>query len=265
MKPMRLDKYLAEMGKGTRSQLKQDVKRGLVTVNGQVEKSADRKVDPAVDRVTYAGDNVSYVAYEYYMLHKPAGCISATEDRREQTVLDLITDRSRNDLFPVGRLDKDTEGLLLITNDGDLAHRLLHPKKHVDKTYFARIRGNATQEMVEAFAQGLDIGDDKPTLPAQLEILSVGGTATVRMTAEDTTEGQTAGSGMMTVETSEVKITIREGRFHQIKRMMEAVGSEVLYLKRLTMGPLQLDDQLALGEYRPLTEEEKRALGVKEQ
>lgn len=225
------------MGKGTRSQLKQDLKRGLVTVNGQVEKSADRKVDPAVDRVTYAGEDVSYVAYEYYMLHKPAGCVSATEDRREQTVLDLITERSRDDLFPVGRLDKDTEGLLLITNDGDLAHRLLHPKKHVDKTYLARIRGKATQEMVDAFAQGLDIGDDKPTLPALLEIVSVG-------------------------EESEVKITIREGRFHQVKRMAEAVGSQVLYLKRLTMGPLQLDETLALGEYRPLTEEEKRALGV---
>ena len=131
MKPMRLDKYLAEMGKGTRSQLKQDLKRGLVTVNGQVEKSADRKVDPSVDKVTYAGEDVSYVAYEYYLLHKPAGYISATEDRRQETVLDLIADRSRDDLFPVGRLDKDTEGLLLITNDGDLAHRLLHPKKHL--------------------------------------------------------------------------------------------------------------------------------------
>ena len=254
MKPMRLDKYLAEMGKGTRSQLKQDLKRGLVTVNGQVEKSADRKVDPAVDRVTYAGEDVSYVAYEYYMLHKPAGCISATEDRREQTVIDLITDRSREDLFPVGRLDKDTEGLLLITNDGDLAHRLLHPKKHVDKTYFARIRGEATQEIVQAFAEGLDIGDDKLTLPAKLEILSVGCSCVIRDEEGVETE----------VKASEVNVTIREGRFHQIKRMMEAAGSEVLYLKRLTMGPLQLDETLALGEYRPLTEDEKQALGVKE-
>ncbi len=240
MKQMRLDKYLAEMGKGTRSQIKQDLKRGMVTVNGQMEKSADRKVDPTADQVTYAGESVSYVAYEYYMLHKPAGVISATEDRREKTVLDLITDRSRDDLFPVGRLDKDTEGLLLITNDGELSHRLLHPKKHVDKTYFARIRGAATQAMVQAFADGLDIGDDKPTLPAQLEIVSVG-------------------------EISEVRVTIREGRFHQIKRMMEAVGSEVLYLKRLTMGPLVLDEALPLGEYRPLTAEEKASLGVKEQ
>ena len=239
MKAMRLDKYLAEMGIGTRSQIKQDVKRGLVMVNGQVEKSAERKVDPAVDQVTYAGQNVSYVEYEYYLLHKPAGCISATEDRSQQTVLDLITDRSRDDLFPVGRLDKDTEGLLLITNDGDLAHRLLHPKKHVDKTYLAKIQGEATQEMVEAFAQGLDIGDDKPTLPARMEIVSVG-------------------------ETSMVKITIREGRFHQVKRMVEAVGSEVLYLKRLSMGPLTLDEDLPLGQYRPLTEAEKLALGVSE-
>ena len=252
---MRLDKYLAEMGKGTRSQLKQDLKRGLVTVNGQVEKSADRKVDPSVDKVTYAGEDVSYVAYEYYLLHKPAGYISATEDRRQETVLDLIADRSRDDLFPVGRLDKDTEGLLLITNDGDLAHRLLHPKKHVDKTYFARVRGRATQEMVQAFADGLDIGDDKPTLPAVMEIVSTGGRSVV-VTEEGSQEE---------IETSEVKITIREGRFHQVKRMMEAVGSEVLYLKRLTMGPLQLDEDLALGEYRRLTEDEKRALGVKEQ
>ena len=237
MKPMRLDKYLAEMGRGTRSQIKQDLKRGLVTVNGQVEKSADRKVDPVMDQVTYAGEAVSYVAYEYYMLHKPAGCISATEDRREQTVLDLITDCSRDDLFPVGRLDKDTEGLLLITNDGDLAHRLLHPKKHVDKTYLTRLRGEATEEMVRMFADGLDIGDDKPTLPAVMEILSVG-------------------------EISEVKITIREGRFHQIKRMVEAVGSEVLYLKRLTMGSLVLDETLEPGQYRPLTQAEKDALGV---
>ena len=253
MKAMRLDKYLAEMGKGTRSQLKQDLKRGLVTVNGQVEKSADREVDPEVDRVTYAGEDVSYVAYEYYILHKPAGYLSATEDRHQKTVLDLITDRSRDDLFPVGRLDKDTEGLLLITNDGDLAHRLLHPKKHVDKAYFAIVRGTATQEMVQAFADGLDIGDDKPTLPAKLEILSVGG-----KTIKENEEGVA-----LEIETSQVKITIREGRFHQIKRMMEAVGSEVLYLKRLTMGPLALDDNLGLGEYRPLTEEEKLSLGVK--
>ena len=146
MKAMRLDKYLAEMGKGTRSQIRQDLKRGMVTVNGQVEKSADRKVDPAVDQVTYAGESVSYVAYEYYMLHKPAGYISATEDRREQTVLDLITGRSRDDLFPVGRLDKDTEGLLLITNDGDLAHRLLHPKKHVWRQRSAMQRKSRKQD-----------------------------------------------------------------------------------------------------------------------
>lgn len=254
MKAMRLDKYLAEMGKGTRSQLKQDLKRGLVTVNGQVEKSADRKVDPAVDRVTYAGEDVSYVACEYYILHKPAGYISATEDRHQKTVLDLIAERSRDDLFPVGRLDKDTEGLLLITNDGDLAHRLLHPKKHVDKTYFARVLGIATQEMVQAFADGLDIGDDKPTLPAQLEILSVGGKSVMEIE-----EGK-----FKEIETSEVRVTIHEGRFHQVKRMMEAVGSEVLYLKRLTMGPLRLGEDLAPGEYRSLTEEEKKALGVKD-
>lgn len=237
MKTIRLDKYLAEMGKGTRSQIKQDMKKGLVRVNGAVVKSPETKIDPDTDQVCFDGETVEYVSFEYFMLNKPAGCVSATEDKRQQTVLDLITGRSRDDLFPVGRLDKDTEGLLLITNDGDLAHRLLHPKKHVDKTYFARITGPVGEDMVQAFARGLDIGDDKPTQPARLTVLSDG-------------------------PVSEVEITIHEGRFHQIKRMAEAVGSSVLYLKRLTMGPLSLDPALAPGEYRALTQKEKEALGV---
>lgn len=237
MKPMRLDKYLAEMGKGTRSQIKADLKKGLVKVNGMTVKAPETKVNPETDQVLYGGELVAYVPYEYYMLSKPAGYISATEDRREKTVLDLICDCSRDDLFPVGRLDKDTEGLLLITNDGELAHRLLHPKKHVDKRYYARIQGEATENMIHAFAEGLDIGDETPTLPARMEILSVG-------------------------EESEVMITLHEGRFHQVKRMVEAVGSQVLYLKRLSMGPLVLDESLAPGEYRPLTQEEKEALGI---
>lgn len=237
MKAIRLDKYLAEMGKGTRSQIKQDLKKGLVKVNGVTVKTPEQKVDPETDTVTYGGETVSFVAFEYYMLNKPAGCVSATEDKREQTVIDLITEHSRKDLFPVGRLDKDTEGLLLITNDGDLAHRLLHPTKHVDKTYFARIEGTATEAMAQAFMDGLDIGDAKPTLPAKLKILTAG-------------------------DVSEVEITIREGRFHQVKRMVEAVGSQVLYLKRLTMGSLTLDPMLEPGDYRPLTEKEKAVLGV---
>lgn len=237
MKKMRLDKYLAEMGKGTRSQIRQDIRMGRIRVDGQTAVSAELKVEPGVTQVVYDGEPVAYVQYEYYMLNKPAGVVSATEDRHDVTVLDLIKDRKREDLFPVGRLDKDTEGLLLITNDGALAHRLLHPKKHVDKTYFARLKGPVTDKMVQDFEAGLDIGDEKPTLPAILTVLKNG-------------------------ETAEAEITIREGRFHQVKRMAEAVGSQVLYLKRLRMGSLCLDERLAPGEYRELTQEEIRRLGV---
>lgn len=172
---------------------------------------------------------------EYYMLNKPAGVISASEDRRERTVVDLITTKKRNDLFPVGRLDRDTEGLLLITNDGDLAHRLLSPKKHVDKVYYARIDGKVTEEDQKVFAEGLDIGEEKKTLPAQLHILKSG-------------------------EESEITLTIREGKFHQVKRMFHAVGKEVVYLKRLQMGSLKLDETLRPGEYRKLTEQERLIL-----
>ncbi|MDU7709184.1 MAG: 16S rRNA pseudouridine(516) synthase, partial [Clostridium sp.] len=167
--------------------------------------------------------------------NKPAGVISATEDPRQRTVIDLITSRQRDDLFPVGRLDKDTEGLLLITNDGALAHRLLSPKKHVDKVYYARIQGVVTAADAEAFAVGLDIGDEKRTLPAKLDILESG-------------------------EISKIRVTIREGRFHQVKRMFQAVGKEVIYLKRLQMGSLKLDENLETGAYRELTKEELEAL-----
>ena len=172
------------------------------------------------------------------MLNKPAGVISATNDPKQKTVLDLITDKSRKDLFPVGRLDKDTEGLLLITNDGDLAHQLLSPKKHVDKVYRARIEGQVTAEDAALFAKGLKIDDEDGAwraMPAKLNILSSG-------------------------PESEVEITIREGKFHQIKRMFEAVDKKVVYLKRLSMGSLRLDETLALGEYRELTEDEVQAL-----
>lgn len=237
MKPIRLDKFLAEAGKGSRSQVKQALKQGLVTVNKAAAKTPEQKIDPETDEVSYDGELVSYTAFTYLMLNKPAGCVSATEDSREQTVLDLLGDGRRRGLFPVGRLDKDTEGLLLVTNDGGLAHRLLHPKKHVGKTYFARLAGEITPEMIRAFAEGMEIGDDKPTLPAVLTVLENG-------------------------PVSEAEITIQEGRFHQVKRMAEAAGSRVLYLKRLSMGPLRLDPALAPGQYRPLTEKEKKALGV---
>ena len=230
---MRLDKYLAEMGVGTRQEVKKQIRQGKVTVNGTVVKAADTKIDETYDEVTIGGRNISYVSYEYYMLNKPGGVVSATEDRRDTTVIDLIKDKKRKDLFPVGRLDKDTEGLLLITNDGDLAHRLLAPKKHVDKVYYAKIDGMVTEEDVKRFAEGIDIGaeEEEMTRPAKLDI-------------------------MKSAEESEIRLTIHEGKFHQVKRMFLAVGKEVTYLKRERMGTLCLDENLKPGEYRLLTEEE---------
>lgn len=232
---MRLDKFLSEMGVGTRSELKKAIRAGAVQIDGRTAARPEEKVDPEQQEITYQGQTIGYVPYEYYMLNKPAGVISATEDAAAKTVLDLIGTKKRKDLFPVGRLDKDTEGLLLITNDGDLAHRLLSPKKHVDKVYFARIAGRVTPKDKDAFAAGVDIGDQKPTLPAELRILS-------------------------SDDISEIELTIREGRFHQVKRMFEAVGKEVIYLKRLSMGKLVLDDSLMPGDYRELTKEEMKLL-----
>ena len=231
---MRLDKYLAEMGVGTRQEVKKQIRQGKAAVNGTVVKAADTKIDETSDEVTISGRNISYVSYEYYMLNKPAGVVSATEDRRDTTVIDLIKEKKRKDLFPVGRLDKDTEGLLLITNDGDLAHRLLAPKKHVDKVYYAKIDGMVTEEDVKRFAEGIDIGaeEEEMTRPAKLDI-------------------------MKSAEESEIRLTIHEGKFHQVKRMFLAVGKEVTYLKRERMGTLCLDENLKPGEYRLLTEEER--------
>ena len=230
---MRLDKYLAEMGVGTRQEVKKQIRQGKAAVNGTVVKAADTKIDETCDEVTISVRNISYVSYEYYMLNKPAGVVSATEDRRDTTVIDLIKEKKRKDLFPVGRLDKDTEGLLLITNDGDLAHRLLAPKKHVDKVYYAKIDGMVTEEDVKRFAEGIDIGaeEEEMTRPAKLDI-------------------------MKSAEESEIRLTIHEGKFHQVKRMFLAGGKEVTYLKRERMGTLCLDENLKPGEYRLLTEEE---------
>ena len=229
---MRLDKYLADMGAGTRSGLKKAIRAGRVTVNGEPAKDPGAQVSPE-DEVRMDGERIAYEQYVYYMLHKPAGVVSATRDPRERTVIDLIDERGRRDLFPVGRLDRDTEGLLIITNDGDLAHRLLSPKKHVDKVYFARLDKPVGEEEKRLFAQGLKVDEDFTAMPADLEILE---------------------------PANEVKITIREGKFHQVKRMFEAVGREILYLKRLSMGPLCLDESLPAGEYRRLTEEEESAI-----
>ena len=228
---MRLDKYLSGMGAGTRSEIKKAVKAGLVTVDGAVASDPGMHVTED-SAVTFRGRQVVYEDFVYYMMNKPAGVISASDDSREETVVDLIDGQKRKDLFPAGRLDRDTEGLLLITNDGQLAHRLLSPKHHVDKKYYALVSGEVTEDDVRAFAEGLTLPDGLECLPAELRVLSAREAA------------------------AEVEITIQEGKFHQIKRMFLAIGKEVLYLKRLTMGPLALDESLAPGEYRRLTEEE---------
>lgn len=237
---IRLDKYLADMGVGTRTEVKKYIRQGKIKIDGMVEKSPETKVDIEKQTVTYQEQTVGYSAFEYYMLNKPAGVISATEDKKERTVVDLLTDKKRKDLFPVGRLDKDTEGLLLITNDGELAHQLLAPKKHVDKVYYAKVRGVVTQEDIEAFKIGVSLGknslgEEEIAKPAKLTIL-------------------------VSDEISEIELTIQEGKFHQVKRMFLSVGKEVIYLKRLSMGSLVLDEGLQLGEYRPLTEEEVKRL-----
>lgn len=231
-KPLRLDKYLADMCDATRSEVKEWLKRDRVTVDGQIRHMPDYKVMPGESTVCLDGQAVGYVEYEYLMFHKPAGCVSATEDKRDKTVLDYISKEDcarKSELFPVGRLDKDSEGLLLLTNDGELSHRLLSPRRHVQKRYFVRLEHGVEPEMARKFEEGLDIGDEKPTLPAKLEC---------------------------TQEDREVYVTITEGRYHQIKRMFHACGNEVVYLKRVSMGSLMLDEGLKKGEYRPLTEEE---------
>lgn len=235
---LRLDKYLAEVGIGTRSEVKKLIRARLVTVNGIPAAKPEQKVDENVDEVCLRGEKLNYVNLEYYLFHKPAGCVCATEDKLHRTVMDYLADTARKDLFPVGRLDIDTEGLLLITNDGALAHELLSPAKHVAKTYYARIDGKVTEEDISLFEKGVDIGEEKPTKPAKLKIIK---------------------SDMV----SEIELTITEGKFHQVKRMFQAVGKEVIYLKRLSMGPLTLTDDLAPGKYRPLTTEEWNALGMK--
>lgn len=231
---IRLDKYLADMGVGTRQEVKQKIKRGLILINGETARSPDLKIREGEDRICAEGREIRYAAFEYFMLNKPAGVVSATEDSRDTTVTDLIKEKRRKDLFPVGRLDKDTEGLLLITNDGELAHRLLSPRRHVDKTYYARIRGRVADEDVRMFAHGLYIGTKEKkerAMPGRLEILASG-------------------------EESQIRLTIQEGKYHQVKRMFQAVGKEVIYLKRERMGPLVLDENLGPGEYRRLTGEE---------
>ena len=238
---IRLDKYLADMGEGTRQEVKKYIRQGRILIDGMPVKKPEYKVDEARQRVILDGRDIGYSRFEYYMLNKPAGVVSATEDAADRTVVELIAGRKRKDLFPVGRLDKDTEGLLLITNDGVLAHRLLSPKSHVDKCYYARVQGLVTEEDVKKFLAGVDIGTAKQ--PEQ--------TAPGRLQIRDADES----SGV-----SRIRLVIQEGKYHQVKRMFAAVGKKVCYLRRESMGSLVLDAGLKPGEYRKLTDEELREL-----
>ena len=227
---MRLDRFLCDMQLGTRSQVKESIRKGLVSVNGILARDPDMKLDEQKDIVSYMGRMITYQTLFYYMLHKPAGVVTATRDRRERTVMDLMNGACGKGLAPVGRLDKDTEGLLLITNDGELAHRLLAPGKHVEKTDYVECRGVLTVDKISILEKGVDIGDGERTLPARVRRIS-----------------QSDSSYVM-------ELTITEGRFHQVKRMVQAIGGSVTYLKRLSMGTLSLDTALPKGSYRPLTE-----------
>lgn len=230
---LRLDKYLADLSVDTRARVKLLIRKGRVRVNDEIAKKPEMKVDTDTDTVTVDGHALTYHVHEYYMLNKPPGVLSAARDKKQPTVLDLI-DSERKDLFPVGRLDKDTVGLLLICNDGRLAHALLSPSRHVDKTYEVWLDGALTPEDMAALEAGVDIGDDTPTLPALVD------------TAYENTD--------------HVNITIHEGRFHQVKRMFMARGKAVVRLKRLSMGTLFLDPTLPEGRYRPLTDREIQQL-----
>ncbi|WP_184249393.1 pseudouridine synthase [Gracilibacillus halotolerans] len=226
---MRLDKFLANMGVGSRKEVKDLIRKGLVRINDAIYKSPKATVNPNEDKVEVNGEQIIYKPFIYLMLNKPAGYITATEDRVHKTVLDLIRDEDKVlDPFPVGRLDKDTEGLLIITNDGKLAHHLLSPNKDIFKTYIAHVQRDITEEDIEAFQNGLELDDGYQTKPALLKSLG----------------------------DKRVEVKITEGKFHQVKRMFEARGNKVVYLKRVSMGDLNLDEELKLSEYRELTDEE---------
>ena len=229
---MRLDKFLTDMEIGSRSQVKSYIKKGLVEVNGVVCKEPDYKVDENRDSISYDGDKLSYQKYRYYILNKPQGVVTATRDNVDSTVMDLLIGINKKDLSPVGRLDKDTEGLLLITNDGMLSHRLLAPKKHVDKVYRVILLMPITQEDMEQLEAGVDIGDESITMPAKVQ----------------------------KIHDTEILLTIQEGRFHQVKRMLKAVGNEVIHLKRESFGCLKLEDCLKIGTFRELSTEEVKRL-----
>ena len=228
----RIDKLVASTGLYTRSEVKKLIRAGLVLVDGMAVRSGEEKVDPETVEISAEGQVLTWRRYTWLMMNKPAGLLSATEDNRQKTVLDLLPQElQRQNLFPVGRLDKDTEGLLLLTNDGAAAHELLSPKKHVDKVYFTRTAGRLTEEDCRMFREGIRLDDGLECLPAELEILSAG-------------------------EESEAYVTLREGKFHQVKRMLAYCGKPVVYLKRFRMGNLTLDESLEKGKYRFLTDSE---------
>jgi 16S rRNA pseudouridine516 synthase len=238
---MRLDKLVSNAGYGSRKDVKSMLKKKRITVNDKPVKDGGFQVNLEIDVVKLDEETVHYEQYIYLMLHKPPGVVSATTDAKDKTVIDLLDSaEQRFNPFPVGRLDKDTEGLLLITNDGELAHELTSPKKGVEKIYFVKIEGKVTKEDVEELKKGVVLDDGYQAKPAGLNILR-------------------------SDETSEVEITITEGKFHQVKRMFKAVGKKVVYLKRLTMGGISLDEDLSMGSYRRLTEEEQSCLGVLKQ
>ena len=235
---MRLDKFLVACAVGSRTEVKNFLKAGRVTVNGKKEKSAKLQIDEERDEILFDGQVLEYEEFVYYMMNKPKGVISATEDPKHRTVLDLLDVIAQSkEVFPVGRLDIDTHGLLLLTNNGQLAHALLSPKRHVDKTYLAQVKGIMAQEDVEIFAKGIPL-KDFTCQPARLEILST-----------DAEKNQ-----------SQIRVTIAEGKFHQVKRMVAYCGKEVVDLQRLTMGTLVLDENMQRGEWRRLTKEELEIL-----
>lgn len=224
---IRLDKYLCDLNIGSRSEIKEYIRKKLITVNGAIASDPGMRISED-SAVTYRGETLIYKKFRYYMLNKPKGVVSATQDNIDTTVIDLLKDINTRDMFPVGRLDKDTEGLLIITNDGEMSHRLLSPKNHVEKCYLVHLKHNITSDDIKTLCMGVDIGDDTITLPAKVEAIA----------------------------TDRIYLTITEGRYHQVKRMLEAVDNKVVFLKRVSFGPLELDPSLSPGEYRELDESE---------
>ena len=233
----RLDKVLSNLGYGTRKEIKQVVKKGFVTVNGSKVKDSGLQINPEKDEIIIDGERVQYKKYIYLMMNKPSGVISATYDKRDETVIDLLyVEDQVFEPFPVGRLDKDTVGLLLLTNDGDLNHKLISPKYHVDKVYYAEINAPITDKDIKAFENGVTLDDGYKCMSAKLMVIE---------NLEDS---------------SRVEVTVQEGKYHQVKRMFEARGKKVVYLKRISFGNLPLDESLEEGEYKELSESELEVL-----